>query len=296
MRCDNLMIQRFIRTILFLLGVLTLLILQARLIGAWQNHEVLVYAAQIPLDNRLVEVRLFDTHSHLNTPLLQRLDLTAMQVSPDGRSLVFEQRVRREREIQILELTTGTLRTLYAGDVDTARWSPDGRWIAYLQTRLSSAGLFIVPAAGGESRQLSEAFSVYALAADGQWVIYSGWGTNDNPGLIAQSTTSGEKQTLLAAEQLFITDIVASGDWVAFLGNYEPYVLHLPSGEFRYVGEARGTGATLSWSLDGERLLVTGSNQESTSVQVINREGELLATYDLPEKTVSSRVGWVLLR
>ncbi|MEO6800730.1 MAG: S41 family peptidase [Rhodanobacter sp.] len=63
---------------------------------------------------------------------------TAAQFSPDGKQLAF---LRNDRELCVLDLASGTLRTLVKAAVDLPRpldssrpfaWSPDGRWIAYL--------------------------------------------------------------------------------------------------------------------------------------------------------------------
>ncbi|HET6632812.1 MAG TPA: LpqB family beta-propeller domain-containing protein [Rhodanobacteraceae bacterium] len=62
---------------------------------------------------------------------------TAASFSPDGKSLAF---VRDGSELCVLDLASGTLRTLVTGHIDLRRplgsdrelaWSPDGKWIAY---------------------------------------------------------------------------------------------------------------------------------------------------------------------
>lgn len=63
---------------------------------------------------------------------------TAPRFSPDGKQLAF---LRNDRELCVLDLASGKLRTLVKAPIDLPRpldssapfaWSPDGRWIAFL--------------------------------------------------------------------------------------------------------------------------------------------------------------------
>jgi len=63
---------------------------------------------------------------------------TAPRFSPDGKQLAF---LRNDRELCVLDIASGKLRTLVKARIDLPRpldssapfaWSPDGRWIAYL--------------------------------------------------------------------------------------------------------------------------------------------------------------------
>lgn len=63
---------------------------------------------------------------------------TAPRFSPDGEQLAF---LRNDRELCVLDIASGKLRTLLKARIDLPRpldsatpfaWSPDGRWIAYL--------------------------------------------------------------------------------------------------------------------------------------------------------------------
>ena len=83
------------------------------------------------------------------------------ELSPDGKLVAF---VRGGRELRVLDLATRQERVLARGVFDrwpfltdgAMAWSPDGKWLAYWNTgtRLLS-NVFVVPAAGGEPRQVS---------------------------------------------------------------------------------------------------------------------------------------------
>jgi dipeptidyl aminopeptidase/acylaminoacyl peptidase len=98
--------------------------------------------------------------------LLNMPDLTDPHLSPDGRSLIFEQgnadwaenrfirhlwKVDRDGR-NALQLTTGLED---AGDV---RWSPDGSTVAFIAKRGKdeSAQIYLIPISGGEARRLTE--------------------------------------------------------------------------------------------------------------------------------------------
>ncbi|MFN7945268.1 MAG: DPP IV N-terminal domain-containing protein [Blastocatellia bacterium] len=81
--------------------------------------------------------------------------------SPDGKMLAF---TRGGKELRVLELESKQERALANGYLQRAPffsdrplvWSPDSKWIAYAAvSNKSFTNLYAVPAAGGESRQLS---------------------------------------------------------------------------------------------------------------------------------------------
>ena len=90
--------------------------------------------------------------------------------SPDGRRVAF---VRDGRELRVREVATGQERVLATGVLDrepftsprSFAWSPDGKWIAYLSTGMRGfTNTWVVPAAGGEPRQVSYLANAFAGA------------------------------------------------------------------------------------------------------------------------------------
>ncbi|HEX5973151.1 MAG TPA: DPP IV N-terminal domain-containing protein [Gemmatimonadaceae bacterium] len=82
--------------------------------------------------------------------------------SPDGTQLAFE---RGGRELHVLDVASGADRKLATAwlsippfvDTREVAWSPDGKWLAYVTGAGARqfANVFVVPASGGESRQVS---------------------------------------------------------------------------------------------------------------------------------------------
>ena len=82
--------------------------------------------------------------------------------SPDGKQLAFE---RGGRELHVLDVGTGADRKVATAwlsippfvDTREVAWSPDGKWLAYVTGAGAKqfANVFVVPASGGEPRQVS---------------------------------------------------------------------------------------------------------------------------------------------
>lgn len=101
--------------------------------------------------------------------------------SPDGRSIAF---LRGGRELRVVEVATKQERLLATGFFSQepfvswrdVAWSPDSRWIAYSNAGSKAfSNAYIVPAAGGESRQVSFLPNVFgstvAWSPDGTFLL-----------------------------------------------------------------------------------------------------------------------------
>ena len=102
--------------------------------------------------------------------------------SPDGRSIAFQ---RGGRELRVVDVDAKRDRLLARANLDrvpftaegSVAWSPDGRWIAYIDQRAKNfSNVFLVPSAGGESRQVTFLANVFggtiSWGSDGTYLIY----------------------------------------------------------------------------------------------------------------------------
>ncbi len=84
--------------------------------------------------------------------------------SPDGTKIVFTQRTTIENDtnrttgIWIVDLSTGRLTSLVKADSGAydGIWSPDGKWIAFIQRDGTSNDLWVVPSGGGQPTRLTQ--------------------------------------------------------------------------------------------------------------------------------------------
>ena len=126
--------------------------------------------------------------------------------SPDSRQVAFCWNGERQDNFDIYVKLIGLgppvrLTKDPAADISPA-WSPDGRWIAFFR---NNAGLFLIPALGGQERKLVEIKQTngYSLGAclswfpDSRWIV--AWDESagrKQAGLYAFSVDSGERRQL----------------------------------------------------------------------------------------------------
>lgn len=111
--------------------------------------------------------------------------------SPDGEKLVYVQNMRSTSDwtckIFVYDIVNEKEELIYENhyrDIDSARWSPNGQWIAFTMPceSTSKGEVYIVPADGGEPTRLTEfpygpsypcpgAGSLF-WSPDGKWIVY----------------------------------------------------------------------------------------------------------------------------
>ena len=102
--------------------------------------------------------------------------------SPDGTRIVFTQRTTIENDIHrstglwVVDLKTGQLTSIVkaeSGAYDGA-WSPDGKWIAFIQRDGTNNDLWVVPANGGQPTKLTAGKQLASpvWSPDGQQIAF----------------------------------------------------------------------------------------------------------------------------
>jgi dipeptidyl aminopeptidase/acylaminoacyl peptidase len=126
---------------------------------------------------------------------LETFSVGSPQLSPDGRRVIYEQSRTNwdtnsfDTELWIADAATGErhLLTVRAGSSSDAKWSPDGRSIAFLSNRPaaikdSPAGkrqLYVMPADGGDAQQITKmenGISGFEWSPDSKRIAFAGEG------------------------------------------------------------------------------------------------------------------------
>src|SRR5215510_12020092 len=117
--------------------------------------------------------------------LLTLKSVGATQISPDGKWVAYTvgygdfKQDAFVTQIWLANSETGTSVQLTRGDKSSTnpRWSPDGRWLAFLSNRVEDKNqIFVIDPTGGESQQLSKsetAISNFAWSEDGKTIAYT---------------------------------------------------------------------------------------------------------------------------
>ncbi|MEK6325649.1 MAG: LpqB family beta-propeller domain-containing protein [Acidobacteriota bacterium] len=128
-------------------------------------------------------VYLYDFASNAETQLTREVAGDAAPgFSPDGKSLAFE---RDARELRVMDLdskqerllATGVFERPPIGSTHSFVWSPDNKWIAFTSASAKSfTNVLVVPAAGGEVKQISFLANVFnnsiSWSPDGAFILF----------------------------------------------------------------------------------------------------------------------------
>ena len=124
---------------------------------------------------------------------LEMFSVSSPKISPDGRHVIYEQARTNwesnafETDLWLANVATGErhLLTVAAKSSNSAEWSPDGRWIAFLSSRPAPLAdspkdktqLYVMPADGGEAQQITkmeQGVSGYDWAPDSSRIVIAG--------------------------------------------------------------------------------------------------------------------------
>jgi Tol biopolymer transport system component len=104
--------------------------------------------------------------------------------SPDGRQVVFDVRGERGSEIYVVSRDGGSPRRLITGSAkdEVPGWSRDGRWVYFASKRGGVWQIWKVPAAGGQSAQVTNGGGYAPVESSDGKVLYYAKGP-DSPGI-----------------------------------------------------------------------------------------------------------------
>lgn len=198
--------------------------------------------------------------------LLRAVAVDDPQVHPDGSCVVWRRtRVDADRDrtlasLVVQPLDRGPARIVVSDrpGVRSARWSPDGRWLAFVAPLDGGAEVFLVPAEGGDAIQLT------ALGGPIDDLVWSPRG--DALALVLPRHLGAEPGEGFNADVLRVTRLRWKRDGVGLIGDRFDQLALVPVvpgaepiREPRWLVSGRVDVAGPSWSADGSRLAFVAS-------------------------------------
>jgi dipeptidyl aminopeptidase/acylaminoacyl peptidase len=149
------------------------------------------------------------------------------------------------------------------------RWSPDGRWLAFVSNRgddKAQGQLYVIPAEGGEARRLTE---LKESVGDVAW-------SPDSTRLAFKSRVRDEayeEEDEKKRKPRRFTRIVQKLDSVGWTGDRRThvFVVDLDGGEPRQITEGDNENGAPTWSPDGRQLVFPATRGERWDTELIDR-------------------------
>jgi len=201
-------------------------------------------------------------------------DATEPDWSPDGKNVAFTWERNGNRDIAVLNLSSGKTR-LVAGNPATDRspsWSPDGKRIAFCSDRDSGQDIYVVTVGGDEVARLTTdpaADTAPTWSPDGKTIAFCS--ERDGISQLYLMNPDGSDQRLAVAAFATAPDWSRDGKRIAFAG--EPpdpdptgplpksiCVLDVAAGTVNRLGTT-ARGSDPSWSPDGKEIAFTISGR-----------------------------------
>jgi len=209
------------------------------------------------------------------------------EISPDGQRVVYELSRTNwednafERDLWIVDTATGEGHQLTASKKSStnAKWSPDGKWIAFLSDRPGQISgtpegkkqIYVIAADGGEARQLTKVetgVNIFDWSPDSRHVAF----TADDP----EPKAMKDRKEKYGEYEVVHADYSMAHLWTLEIPASESAAIPEPK---RLTEGASFTVGEFTWSPDGTRIAFSGQcdpdliSSETADIYVVSLSG-----------------------
>ncbi|MFW6074998.1 MAG: S9 family peptidase [Chloroflexota bacterium] len=196
------------------------------------------------------------------------------QISPDGELVVYSRAIanretkKNESQLWLCDRDGGNHRQLtQSGKRNTgARWSLDGKQIAFVSDRVEKSGIFVLDLAGGDPREITKhnsSIGDLAWSPDGSTLAYIADFDPDNPDEDKEDEDTAPKVRVTSRIDYKVDGLGYRGDVRRHL-----FVVDLGSGDRRRLTEDVQDYGAPAWSPDGTTIAVGRSAIDSDGSQL----------------------------
>jgi dipeptidyl aminopeptidase/acylaminoacyl peptidase len=219
---------------------------------------------------------------------LYRLRLISdTQIAPDGGRVAFVLKQMNEEKNEYISNVyvvdrEGTVRQFTSGDKDSApRWSPDGKWLAFLSGRKDRAQIYLLSTGGGESLPLTErkfGAGAPSWSPDGKYIGFIGAVPVDPED---EKDDPSDKDPKKKAKTKILERSGYKMDGAGFIGDRRRhlFVVDVAKRSIEQLTEGDFNDNGLAWSPDSRHIAFSSNRSEcwdvstSSDIYVIPREG-----------------------
>jgi Tol biopolymer transport system component len=224
----------------------------------------------------------------IEAPDLYRLRLISdPQISPNGTRIAFVLKQMNEEKNEYLSNVhvvepDGSVTQFTSGDKDSApRWSPDGKWLAFLSSRKEKARIHVLSTRGGESVALTDrklGAGVPSWSPDSQYIVFTGPVSTD-PEEDNEEPKDKDPKTKARTRVLMRSSYKLDG--AGFIGNRRRhlFVIDVSTRTVDQLTEGDFHDDNASWSPDSRHIAFDSARGEqwdvdtANDIYVIPREG-----------------------
>ena len=247
---------------------------------------------------------LLDTLSGVRYRLLQHPELAAFDLSPDGRTLVYQAGMGEAAKLYLFVLDNSQHEEIAAGNVECPRFAPDGTRLLYQDYQEFT--LYFLDLASRESTfflylGLGIARCSHDWTTDGTALIRSHWLRPTDTPQIVHTDIATQSITSITPVQRPVRQMTVSpdGQFITYTANAQPYavMLNLTNGAIDYLRYYAYTFSA-AWSAKQDFIafgyqkpLLRAADGIQRGIALMDANGEILFEEDIG--TVSHIVWWI---